>query len=708
MLKLRTKTYCTGSPLCKRGVRGDFCANTVELSRHSGQGCRNPASKDGKLGAMTDVLMTANTKLRVGMLLNQAFAQPTCYRPWPGFRHPCRNDGFSGLAGIVCNDEGWSLGTSEFNPPCPPFSKGGKSFKAPLKSYGFTLIELMVVLTILAITATILVTSTSGLQDQGRYNQTVDRVNQIKQAIVNVQTVNGVPQVTGFVADMGRLPNTIHELLSSSYCDADITCIHNTHIVNLSTWGVQSICSDGSTPNFNNTPPCPNSAVIPVTLNAGWNGPYIQTTTPPSEIDSKNPAPTPVNNTNYSAYAFTDGWGNAWPYYNGNPDSSYVSSTSPTLWLDLNGYDVRNNYGWAYLANNTTIPKYSVSPDSVSLYSYGPSDSSSTYYGQYPFPLIQSSNPQPVIVVSSQNWQIDLNLTSVNVTLASNLSTSQSSCSFTNTNQASLICTQLGGGWNTANTPPCTFSSTSSQQLGLAETLCQSLIGIWSTSAGTCTHIGITGSLPGNQDACTVIGGTWSGGLCNTPGGITVPNPPSSACVTLGGTWNNVLNTCSVSLTPTTALDCSSVGMIWVSGSCTSSPQSACNLLGGTWNPNLLSCSGISQSQCTSLAGSMTPPMPLCFNIYYANGLNPVGIAIASLNGSIPQDGLAHTVQFTTSTSTPIPVGTAAISVHSGPCSTNPIPNTTGTGTTTPLYPSTRTAAVPVKILPGQTPSFVW
>ena len=30
--------------------------------------------------------------------LSQAFAQPTCYRPWPGFRHPCRNDGFSGSA----------------------------------------------------------------------------------------------------------------------------------------------------------------------------------------------------------------------------------------------------------------------------------------------------------------------------------------------------------------------------------------------------------------------------------------------------------------------------------------------------------------------------------------------------------------------------------------------------------------------------------
>jgi|GEM_PF-143636 len=33
------------------------------------------------------------------------------YRPWPGFRHPCRNDGFSGLAGLVYNDERWSVVT---------------------------------------------------------------------------------------------------------------------------------------------------------------------------------------------------------------------------------------------------------------------------------------------------------------------------------------------------------------------------------------------------------------------------------------------------------------------------------------------------------------------------------------------------------------------------------------------------------------------
>ena len=38
------------------------------------------------------------------------------YRPWPGFRHPCRNDGFSGLAGLVYNGKSPSLALPEGTP----------------------------------------------------------------------------------------------------------------------------------------------------------------------------------------------------------------------------------------------------------------------------------------------------------------------------------------------------------------------------------------------------------------------------------------------------------------------------------------------------------------------------------------------------------------------------------------------------------------
>ena len=42
---------------------------------------------------------------------NEALVQPSSYRPWPGYRHPCRYDGISGSAGLVYNDERSSVGS---------------------------------------------------------------------------------------------------------------------------------------------------------------------------------------------------------------------------------------------------------------------------------------------------------------------------------------------------------------------------------------------------------------------------------------------------------------------------------------------------------------------------------------------------------------------------------------------------------------------
>ena len=127
-----------------------------------------------------------------------------------------------------------------------------------MKNKGFTLIELMMVLTIMAVVSTVLLKSMSGLQDQTRYNQTVERVNQIKQAIVNVQTINGAPTVSGFIADVSRLPSCIRELIDG-HCDA--------------------------------SPPTPCDVSTPTTCSlvpSTWKGPYLQT----------------------SNGTFYDGWGN--------------------------------------------------------------------------------------------------------------------------------------------------------------------------------------------------------------------------------------------------------------------------------------------------------------------------------------------------------------------------------------------------------------
>jgi len=74
---------------------------------------------------------------------------------------------------------------------------------------GLTLVELVVVLFILALTTTIAVRMTSSLEDQARFEATQRGLKEIDEAVVGAQGVrqpDGTISVQGFVADMGRLP----------------------------------------------------------------------------------------------------------------------------------------------------------------------------------------------------------------------------------------------------------------------------------------------------------------------------------------------------------------------------------------------------------------------------------------------------------------------------------------------------------------------
>jgi len=114
---------------------------------------------------------------------------------------------------------------------------------------------------------------------QGRYEVTKDRYDKIKRAIIGRPDVliNGQPDISGFVADMGRLPDNIHDLLEKDYCLPDRTELDSTDC-ELLTGGVDWIIQTASGTSNG--------------LKYGWNGPYITIT--------KDPA---VEN------AFPDGWG---------------------------------------------------------------------------------------------------------------------------------------------------------------------------------------------------------------------------------------------------------------------------------------------------------------------------------------------------------------------------------------------------------------
>jgi prepilin-type N-terminal cleavage/methylation domain-containing protein len=493
-----------------------------------------------------------------------------------------------------------------------PFqSRSGQAYSGlPLMLYsitrqsGFTLIEMMVVLTIMAVTMTVLLKATSGQQDQVRYNRTVERYNMIKQAILNVSNVNGVPVITGFAADMGRLPRNIHELMAERFCRGDVagtvSACKSGGMTDASPWLLKAICSDGSPQNGQavtcSIPTCPDGSpqnghqatcninistptTLTIALNGGWHGPYLQTSQNPTNVDGNN-----------CADAFTDGWGNM-----GFVRNSNRNACPP---YDDDYPDKRHNYGWYFNPNKNPDDSYNTLCNStqgdaacLTVFSYG--------NGCYKeADLCKGTNALPDIFDFTYP-----------------LSASP---------QANGLIYDLGQ--NNAITP------------NLAQT----------------TEFGL--SSPTNVQP-------------------TLPPPlikPDDWQVNIGNTG---------------------VGVLVASKSCKAG----------------LDCTGtISQ---------------LCLNIYYLtnySNLSPPPVypvmAVVSGNGSIPEDGLVHSVPFVFIAGTAIPVTNAAISVHTGPCSSaygTPLAN----GTNTPTYPLTidpktnlpiNRPAVPVKILPGQIPSFVW
>ncbi len=89
---------------------------------------------------------------------------------------------------------------------------------------GLTLLELLLVVVILAALATAAVATLDQTDLQSRHDETRARAQQVADAIAGPnRTLNGGVQLSGFVADMGRLPTSLSELASqgalASYVD---------------------------------------------------------------------------------------------------------------------------------------------------------------------------------------------------------------------------------------------------------------------------------------------------------------------------------------------------------------------------------------------------------------------------------------------------------------------------------------------------------
>jgi type II secretory pathway pseudopilin PulG len=126
-----------------------------------------------------------------------------------------------------------------------------------------TLLELILVVTILAAVALMTVSQVTDNTSQVRFEDTKQRLEQIREAIIGdtSRTLNGQPEIRGYVADMGSLPEDLDALL------------------------IKPVGQPRYQPDEEDTG-----------LWAGWNGPYLRA----------SPGSAPPE--------FLDGWGNEWQY----------------------------------------------------------------------------------------------------------------------------------------------------------------------------------------------------------------------------------------------------------------------------------------------------------------------------------------------------------------------------------------------------------
>ncbi|NUN47725.1 MAG: prepilin-type N-terminal cleavage/methylation domain-containing protein [Candidatus Brocadiae bacterium] len=119
---------------------------------------------------------------------------------------------------------------------------------------GLTLVELVVVLFILVLLATVAVTSTDGLIDQSRHDATRASMTAWEEALIGPKgerLPDGSPWIRGFVADVGRLP----VVLGDGSTDQELWTKPDA----LPAFAIASPAGDAE-----------------VRLPAGWRGPYLQ------------------------------------------------------------------------------------------------------------------------------------------------------------------------------------------------------------------------------------------------------------------------------------------------------------------------------------------------------------------------------------------------------------------------------------------------
>lgn len=315
---------------------------------------------------------------------------------------------------------------------------------------GFSLVELTVVLLIITLLAGVALRSTNELSFQVRYEQTQERLQRIREAILGNprQIINGQQAVSGFVADMGRLPQNLRELIdnNSAHSDCDLD---NTKDLDLDGNPALDICLPWSATDN------------PGNLGVGWRGPYINISGNPSDSN-----------------AFSDAWGRT---------------------------AGDNNYGWIWLTN-------APNPLDLTLGSYGKDQnpggncSDSDYNGDCFEHILVSDYKTDV------SSGLTLNVRGVKFNLDSHCSnamyTTRADCE-ANAGDWYGGCSESNGGtpsYSNKDTCPAGKWSSCSITTHTTQAACEADVGIWYGDGYGCSD-------PTKPDkaSCEAIGAAWYG-----------------------------------------------------------------------------------------------------------------------------------------------------------------------------------------------------
>ncbi len=152
-----------------------------------------------------------------------------------------------------------------------------KIHRPSLHPSGLTLLELLVVLTILVALSTVAITSTSGVADQARYEATQRTLENIRDAVIgpaNLRDTDGTLLYTGFVADTGRLPKAVAEVVDGG------TVLTLAELVQqpagMAAYQVLPATTSNCTPEGEADAADLNVSADTIRLGVGWRGPYLR------------------------------------------------------------------------------------------------------------------------------------------------------------------------------------------------------------------------------------------------------------------------------------------------------------------------------------------------------------------------------------------------------------------------------------------------